>query len=177
MMTGTTNDGASDRAAIIAGERDQPLAAADGALAQLPQMARPLGASGQLDALLSGQVLEWSDHHTESRGWKTVTRFGGQRRRSKNVPKAKELYEASPDPRRLLSGEVLDWRPRLTISRSAPARAWKTGWTLVPAPRPVQRRTPVNERRKGPHTSALVRGQVYRADALRSLRGQLDFEV
>lgn len=107
MMTGTSNDGASDWAAIIAGESQIDLS--------LPQMVLSgpsypgqhgtavtrAGTSGQLDALLSGQVLEWSDHHTERPSTRMEDRMDSYLLRraaaaveEANMPKAKELYEA-----------------------------------------------------------------------------------
>ena len=70
MMTGTTNDGASDWGAIVAGQ------SSDVALPQLV-LSGPsypgefgtsvtrAGTSGQLDALLNGSVIDWSDQHTK----------------------------------------------------------------------------------------------------------------
>jgi hypothetical protein len=107
MMTGTTNDGASDWAAIIAGESTFGLA--------LPQMVLSgpsypgqhgtavtrAGTSGQLDALLSGQVLEWSDQLTERPSSKMEDRMDSYLIRraaaaveSANLPKERDLYEA-----------------------------------------------------------------------------------
>ena len=107
MMTGTSNDGASDWAAIIAGESSYGLA--------LPQMVLSgpsypgqhgtsvtrAGTSGQLNALLSGQVLEWSDQPTERPSTKMEDRMDSYLIRraaaaveSANLPKEQALYEA-----------------------------------------------------------------------------------
>lgn len=127
MMTGTSNDGASDWAAIIAGEADFSLA--------LPQLVLSgpsypgihgtsvtrAGTSGQLDALLSGEVLDWSDLHTERPPSRAEDRMDSYMVRraaaaveKANLPKARELYEAYEDS--LVRGvelkdlrEVINW--------------------------------------------------------------------
>lgn len=107
MMTGTSNDGASDWAAIIAGGASMELA--------LPQMVLSgpsypgqhgvsvtrAGTGGQLDALLSGEVLDWSDQLTERPPVRAEDRMDSYLVRraaaavdSANLPRAKELYEA-----------------------------------------------------------------------------------
>ena len=107
MMTGTSNDGAADWAAIIAGESSMDLA--------LPQVVLSgpsypggkgtsvtrAGTSGQLDALLSGEVLNWSDQLTERPSTMMEDRMDSYliRRASAAIqgaqlPKAKALYEA-----------------------------------------------------------------------------------
>jgi hypothetical protein len=107
MMTGTSNDGASDWAAIIAGQGSMDLA--------LPQMVLSgpsypgqhgvavtrAGTGGQLDALLSGEVLDWSDQLTERPPVRAEDRMDSYLVRraaaaveSANLPRAKELYEA-----------------------------------------------------------------------------------
>ena len=107
MMTGTSNDGASDWAAIIAGGASMELA--------LPQMVLSgpsypgqhgvsvtrAGTGGQLDALLSGDVLDWSDQLTERPPVRAEDRMDSYLVRraaaavdSANLPRAKELYEA-----------------------------------------------------------------------------------
>jgi hypothetical protein len=107
MMTGTSNDGASDWAAIIAGGASMELA--------LPQMVLSgpsypgqhgvsvtrAGTGGQLDALLSGEVLDWSDQLTERPPIRAEDRMDSYLIRraaaavdSANLPRAKELYEA-----------------------------------------------------------------------------------
>ena len=107
MMTGTSNDGASDWAAIIAGETSLDLA--------LPQMVLSgpsypgvhgtsvtrAGTGGQLDALLSGDVLDWSDRLTvrppsraEDRMDSYLIRRAAAAVESANMPRAKELYAA-----------------------------------------------------------------------------------
>jgi hypothetical protein len=127
MMTGTSNDGASDWAAVIAGESQFSLA--------LPQLVLSgpsypgihgtsvtrAGTSGQLDALLSGEVLDWSDLHTERPPPRAEDRMDTYMMRraaaaveNANLPKAKELYEAYEDS--LVRGvelkdlrEVINW--------------------------------------------------------------------
>ncbi len=127
MMTGTSNDGASDWAAIIAGEASFSLA--------LPQLVLSgpsypgihgtsvtrAGTSGQLDALLSGEVLDWSDLHTarppsraEDRMDSYMIRRAAAAVEKANLPKAKILYEAYEDS--LVRGvelkdlrEVINW--------------------------------------------------------------------
>jgi hypothetical protein len=107
MMTGTSNDGASDWAAIIAGQSSMDLA--------LPQMVLSgpsfpgqhgtavtrAGTGGQLDALLSGDVLNWSDQLTdrpparaEDRMDSYLVRRAAAAVESANMPRAKELYAA-----------------------------------------------------------------------------------
>lgn len=107
MMTGTSNDGASDWAAIIAGQSSMDLA--------LPQMVLSgpsfpgqhgtsvtrAGTGGQLDALLSGEVLDWSDQLTvrppqraEARMDSYLLRRASAAVESANMPRAKELYAA-----------------------------------------------------------------------------------
>ena len=107
MMTGTSNDGASDWAAIIASGASMELA--------LPQMVLSgpsypgqhgvsvtrAGTGGQLDALLSGEVLDWSDQLTERPPIRAEDRMDSYLVRraaaavdSANLPRAKELYEA-----------------------------------------------------------------------------------
>jgi len=107
MMTGTSNDGASDWAAVIAGHGSLDLA--------LPQMVLSgpsypgqhgvsvtrAGTGGQLDALLNGEVLNWSDQLTERPPVRAEDRMDSYLMRraaaaveSANLPRAKELYEA-----------------------------------------------------------------------------------
>ena len=105
MMTGTSNDGASDWAAIVAGHSNYELA--------LPQIVLSgpsyagihgtsvtrAGSSGQLDALLSGTVLDWSDLSTnrpatraEDRMDTYMLRRAAAAMNSTELPRAKELY-------------------------------------------------------------------------------------
>jgi hypothetical protein len=127
MMTGTTNDGAADWAAVIAGESRMGLA--------LPQVVLSgpsypgehgtsvtrAGTSGQLDALLSGEVLDWSDQITErpstmmeDRMDSYLIRRAAAAVKGAQLPKAKALYEAYESS--LLRGvdlkdlrEVINW--------------------------------------------------------------------
>jgi hypothetical protein len=106
MMTGTTNDGASDWAAIVAGQSD------DVALPQLV-LSGPsypglhgtsvtrAGTSGQLEALLSGSVLDWSDLHTKAPAARAEDRMDTYMLRrataaieGAELPGAKRLYES-----------------------------------------------------------------------------------
>jgi len=72
MMTGTTNDGASDWAAILAGQVSGDIALPELVLSG-PSYPGPYGTavtrtgtSGQLDALLDGSVIDWSDLNTKA---------------------------------------------------------------------------------------------------------------
>jgi len=107
MMTGTSNDGASDWAAIIAGESTFGLALPQMVLSgpsypgQYGTSVTRAGTSGQLSSLLSGEVLEWSDHLTERPSTKMEDRMDSYLIRrasaaveSANLPKEKLLYEA-----------------------------------------------------------------------------------
>ncbi len=107
MMTGTTNDGASDWAAIMAGQNGGGLS--------LPQLVLSgpsypgkhgtsvtrTGTSGQLEALLSGDVIEWSDQNTrlphqraEDHMDSYLLRRAAAAVESEPMPRAKELYES-----------------------------------------------------------------------------------
>ncbi|MEE2750962.1 MAG: DUF1501 domain-containing protein, partial [Myxococcota bacterium] len=67
MMTGTTNDGSSDWPALLAAKHAEiyplPHLVLDGPAypGQFGQVVTRTGTSGQLDALLNGSILEWSD--------------------------------------------------------------------------------------------------------------------
>ena len=105
MMTGTTNDGASDWGAIVAGQSD------DVALPQLV-LSGPsypgeygtsvtrAGTSGQLDALLNGSVIDWSDLNTKVPATRAEDRMDAYMLRraasaieSARLPAAKHLYQ------------------------------------------------------------------------------------
>ena len=107
MMTGTSNDGASDWAAIIAGEQRMELALPQTVLSgpsypgEHGTSVTRVGTSGQLDALLSGEVLNWSDQitekpstHMEDRMDSYLLRRAAAAVENANLPKAKQLYEA-----------------------------------------------------------------------------------
>jgi hypothetical protein len=106
MMTGTTNDGASDWAAILAGQTDE---------AALPQLVLSgpsypgqygtsvtrAGTSGQLEALLNGSVVEWSDMQTKAPAVRAEDRMDSYMLRrataaveGAQLPQAKALYES-----------------------------------------------------------------------------------
>jgi len=107
MMTGTTNDGASDWGAIIAGLESGTVA--------LPQLVLSgpsypgiygtsvtrTGTSGQLAALLSGEVNNWSDLNTKLPHVRAEDRMDDYMLRraaaaidAAALPRAKELYQA-----------------------------------------------------------------------------------
>jgi hypothetical protein len=71
MMTGTTNDGASDWGAIVAGQSSdvalpQLVLGGPSYPGQFGTAVTRAGTSGQLDALLNGSVIDWSDQNTKA---------------------------------------------------------------------------------------------------------------
>jgi uncharacterized protein (DUF1501 family) len=107
MMTGTTNDGASDWGAIIAGKVAGSMALPELVLSgpSYPGIhgtsVTRTGTSGQLEALLSGDVLEWSDQNTrlpharaEDRMDDYMLRRAAAAIDNAKLPRAKDLYEA-----------------------------------------------------------------------------------
>lgn len=71
MMTGTTNDGASDWGAIVAGQSNdvalpQLVLSGPSYPGQYGTSVTRAGTSGQLDALLNGSVIDWSDQNTKA---------------------------------------------------------------------------------------------------------------
>jgi len=107
MMSGTSNDGASDWAAIIAGRGGLDLALPQMVLSgpsypgQFGSAVTRAGTGGQLDAVLSGSVLDWSDMLTERPPIRAEDRMDSYLIRraaaaveSANLPRSKELYEA-----------------------------------------------------------------------------------
>ena len=107
MMTGTTNDGASDWAAIMAGMNGEGLA--------LPQLVLSgpsypgvhgtsvtrTGSSGELQSLLNGEVIEWSDlsarkPHERAEDYMDtyLLRRSAAAIAGAKMPRAKELYQA-----------------------------------------------------------------------------------
>jgi uncharacterized protein (DUF1501 family) len=107
MMTGTSNDGASDWGAIIAGQSGSALALPELVLSgpSFPGLhgtaVTRTGTSGQFEALLSGDVIEWSDLNTrlpharaEDRMDDYMLRRAAAAIDNAKMPRAKELYQA-----------------------------------------------------------------------------------
>ncbi len=105
MMTGTSNDGASDWAAILAGGMASDVALPELVMSgpsypgQFGTSVTRTGTSGQLDALLGGSVIDWSDLHTKAPARRAEDRMDSYMiRRAEaaikdaKLPKAKELY-------------------------------------------------------------------------------------
>jgi len=106
MMTGTTNDGASDWGAIVAGQDDgvalpQLVLSGPSYPGQYGTSVTRTGTSGQLDALLNGSVVDWSDLNTKAPAARAEDRMDAYMLRraeaaiaGAELTDAKRLYES-----------------------------------------------------------------------------------